>query len=386
MSLLNDALRKQHRAQSTDGLPPPGGLSAGFRKAPRRPRLRPAVLACLAAILLAGGGWVLRSPGGTAAVGAAVADPVFQTPAATLPETPVATAPGAGGLPASAAATDPVPTDPTVEPELAPGPPPPADTPASAAVAPGEANPPPPAAGKAVPMPAPALPPAVSSPPATPQEAASPRRLPAAPEDLPPLERIYQQARIHHQKQHFDQAMALYQEVLRLEPRHADARFNLAVAAIAVREFALAHAAAAELLRQEPSNPQVQLHLAMALIGEARPLEALSLLEQAALAPNAPLFAIRLHQGIAHRHLRQLEEATACYRQAERLEPDAPPLLFNLALALDGQQLYEPAMDYYRRYLQVMPRLEAPQRRQVEERIRELSAYAAQQGNREANP
>jgi tetratricopeptide (TPR) repeat protein len=67
------------------------------------------------------------------------------------------------------------------------------------------------------------------------------------------------------------------------------------------------------------------------------------------------LFEIYFHRGIAHRHLDETVQAIAWYRKAEAIKADNPHLLFNLAVALDGQGSYGPAVVYYQKFLQLIP-------------------------------
>jgi Flp pilus assembly protein TadD len=173
---------------------------------------------------------------------------------------------------------------------------------------------------------------------------------PAGP--APQAERYYRKALSYHRQGRLDRAIALYREVVQLQPQHFDARFNLVSAYIDSREFAKAHRIASELYRQDSANQQVLANLAIAKIGLGQSREAIQLLDQVADLPHTAMFTVYLHKGLAYRHLDQMDTAIGWYQRAEELQPDNPQLLFNLALAHDRQQHYREAVHYYQAYLQ----------------------------------
>jgi tetratricopeptide (TPR) repeat protein len=173
---------------------------------------------------------------------------------------------------------------------------------------------------------------------------------PAGP--APQAERYYRKALSYHRQGRLDRAIALYREVVQLEPQHFDARFNLVSAYIDTREFTKAHRIASELYQQDSANQQVLANLAIAKIGLGQSREAIQLLDQVADLPHTAMFTVYLHKGLAYRHLDQMDTAIGWYQRAEELQPDNPQLLFNLALAHDRQQHYREAVHYYQAYVQ----------------------------------
>ncbi|MGD8834223.1 MAG: tetratricopeptide repeat protein, partial [Desulfobacteraceae bacterium] len=137
-------------------------------------------------------------------------------------------------------------------------------------------------------------------------------------------ERLYQKARQYHRRDRLEQAIALYQEVIRIDPEHANARFNLGAAYLQTESFDNAYYILTDLYLKEPDNQQVVLNLAVANIGRRRFDQALALLDKAAATPKAPLFEIALHKGMAYNHLNQAQEALDWYKRAEALRPDDP--------------------------------------------------------------
>ncbi len=197
---------------------------------------------------------------------------------------------------------------------------------------------------------------------------------------------LYEKARQYHRRHHLEQAITLYQEVIKLDPEHPNARFNLGAAYLQTKAFTKAYYILADLNRKEPDNQQVMLNLAVADIGLHRFDDALSLLDKTAATPEPPLFEIALHKGIVYNQLKQPQNALNWYRRAEALRPDDARILFNLAVVSDQQQHYTAAIDYYRKYLDLSTFMDPAKERQVRRRIRVLHTYAAQQNSMESMP
>jgi len=196
-------------------------------------------------------------------------------------------------------------------------------------------------------------------------------------------ERYYRKALTYHRQGRLDRAIALYREVVQLQPQHFDARFNLVSAYIQTREFAKAHHIAGELYRQDGTNQLVLSNLAIAKIGMGHPREALQLLDQVADLPQASMFTVYLHKGIAYRNLNEMDAALEWYKRAEALQPENPQMLFNLALAYDRQQRYGEAAHYYQACLQQAEIDERLSEKDIRRRISTLRFYLAQEAAQE---
>jgi tetratricopeptide (TPR) repeat protein len=206
---------------------------------------------------------------------------------------------------------------------------------------------------------------------------------PSQAQQRPEIVSLFQMARQYHRRDRMEQAIALYQQVLRAEPEHYDARFNLVAAYLQTAAYAKAYPIAAELFQQEPENQQVMLNLAIAHIGCGRFEKALALLDKAAEQPHAQMFEIAFHKAVVYRHLNQMESALSWYKQAEAMRPNDPGLLFNLAVAYDQNQQYEQAADYYIRFIEHDRQRDASKIQQIRQRIHTLKAYHAAQKAKE---
>jgi len=199
-------------------------------------------------------------------------------------------------------------------------------------------------------------------------------------------DRLYDKARQYHRRNRLGQAIALYQEVIKIDPENFNARFNLGAAYLQTEAFTKAYYIMADLSLKEPGNQQVLLNLAVADIGRRRFNDALALLDKVTASPEPPLFEIALHKGIAYNQLNQPEEALEWYKHAEALRPEDPRLLFNLAVVSDQQHRYRAAIDYYRRHLDQSPEMDPAKEKQIRRRIRILRAYHAPQNPKESIP
>jgi Flp pilus assembly protein TadD len=199
------------------------------------------------------------------------------------------------------------------------------------------------------------------------------RKVPLKPvPQQPSVSPLYEKARLYHGQKRFKEAIDIYREVLKMDSQHSDARFNLISAYLQTKEFGKSYAPAADLFHQRPDNPEIMLNLAIASIGIGDAKKGLALLNKAQQRSDAPLYEIYFHQGIANRHLGQIDTAVACYRKAEHINPNDPRLLFNLAVAQDQQQHYEEAIQYYLKYIRTLKNKDSSIQRHVEQRIQAL--------------
>lgn len=186
---------------------------------------------------------------------------------------------------------------------------------------------------------------------------------------------LYKKARQYHRQDRIHQAIDLYREVIKIDPEHYKARFNLSAAYLQIEAYNLAYPIIAELHRREPDNQQVKLNFAIAHIGQGRYTKAIELLDQIAGQPSAPMFKIAFHKGIAYSQMNQMQSALDWYKRAEALRPEDPGLLFNLAVLFDQQQQFKAAVDYYSRCLDHMLGSDALKEKQIRKRIRTLLTY-----------
>ena len=143
-------------------------------------------------------------------------------------------------------------------------------------------------------------------------------------------------------------AHRLYQEVLEAEPRSIDALLGLG--AIAWKEGRIEEAGQRyqRVLELEPRNAYAQAGL-IAIIGGADPQASESRLRL--LIAREPSAFLYFTLGNLYADQGQWPGAEQAYFQAFQLQPDNPDYAFNLAVGLEHIGQLRPALDYYRKAL-----------------------------------
>ena len=188
---------------------------------------------------------------------------------------------------------------------------------------------------------------------------------------------FFKKALRYHRQGKLNQAIQLYQQVLRVKPDHRNALFNLASAYIRLTAYSEAFPLLKKLRSYDERNPDVLVNLAIVEIGMGNSAEAIDYLDLAAKHYKNPKFEIHFHRAAALSRLGRLEEALLSYKKAEELNPKHPPLNFNLALLCDKLQKYHDAADYYDEFLRQSDNLPRNEEKKIESRIRTLQAYLA---------
>lgn len=205
--------------------------------------------------------------------------------------------------------------------------------------------------------------------------------LPAHEEEI-----FYQKALSYHREDKLNQAIQMYKQVIRVNPDHRDALFNLSSAYIQLAAYSDAYPLLKQLEVSDHRNPDIMVNLAIAEIGLGRPAEAIHLLDSAANQCEEPQFGIYFHRAAALSQLGKLEEARISYKKAEKLNSGHDNLIFNLAVLSDKLQRYEDAIQYYGKFLQQNSASSPRDKKTIEARIRSLHAYlGAKRNQTEAN-
>ncbi len=157
------------------------------------------------------------------------------------------------------------------------------------------------------------------------------------------------------------QAMAHYQEALRLKPDYAEAHNNLGIALEKMRQTPEAMSEYETALRLKPDYPEAHNNLGVALAGQRRLPEAIAHFE-AALQLNPDYAGAHNSLGIALASQGRLPEAIAHFETAVRLKPDYPEAQNNLGIALMNfpGRLSE-AMVHFEAALRLKPGIEPAQ-------------------------
>ncbi len=186
---------------------------------------------------------------------------------------------------------------------------------------------------------------------------------------------FYQKAISYHRHNMLKEAINMYKEVLRKNPKHLGALFNIASAYITNSAFSEAYPYLQELNSLDPGNFQVLLNLAVAEIGLGRFHEALSHLDVAEKLKTESRFEIFFHRAIALSRLERTEDSLEWYIKAEKLHPNHPSLLFNMAVLYDRSGQYEKALNYYETLMKRDSFTTPHEKEAIEARVRKIKAY-----------
>jgi tetratricopeptide (TPR) repeat protein len=151
-----------------------------------------------------------------------------------------------------------------------------------------------------------------------------------------------------------EEAIAQYQEAIRLKPNFPEAINNLgnAMAKQGKPEEALTYFR--EAIRRNPDYPNAHFNMAVTLAGQSRNEEAITAYREA-LRLNPDYLEAHHNMGNALLNLGFAEEAIAHYNEALRIMPQNPKARINLAVAFTRQGRNEKAIAQYKEILLLSP-------------------------------
>jgi tetratricopeptide (TPR) repeat protein len=152
-------------------------------------------------------------------------------------------------------------------------------------------------------------------------------------------------------------ALASYQEAIRLDPQHAKALYNLAMAYQALGRPAEAIDAYRRSLRIDPGDPEVHVNLGNALAAQGKLDQALQHYAEALRIEPASVGA-HVNRATVLAEMGRLEEAIEDLREAQRLAPDSADVRRNLEQALALKDELEQAYALVQRSLALMQQAE----------------------------
>ena len=208
--------------------------------------------------------------------------------------------------------------------------------------------------------------------------------LEAAIKSAPSADLYYNLGNLHLKSANSEAAVAAYRRALEYDPRHGEARFNLALALERAGKRAEAVSALAKLGTVSPEVVRERARMEAALGGleasraldlargsgdvemvlsvaagfrQAGELEkALALLDRAVdLAPQ--LASARLNRGALRQAMGRAAEAVADYEQAASLDPALPEARFNLGVLAEERAQYVAALGHYAAALKANPEM-----------------------------
>ena len=147
-----------------------------------------------------------------------------------------------------------------------------------------------------------------------------------------------------------ESSQRLYNQLLRSEPGNFDALLGLAAIAMQQGDNDQATRHYLKLLELDPSNALAQAGL-IGMLGRADPLAAETRVKQ--LIARDPSAFLYFTLGNVYADQTRWPDAQRAYFQAHHLQPDNPDYAYNLAVGLEHIGQPKPALDFYRRALQL---------------------------------
>ena len=164
---------------------------------------------------------------------------------------------------------------------------------------------------------------------------------------------LYRKATQFHKQGKFEKAITMYRDVLRHNPQHAEALFNLASVYIKISDFSHAYDILIKLIAMTPDDVKTMLNLGITEIGLGKNRDALNHLSIVNNHEDEDVqFSLFFHRGIAMSRLGKLDEALVCYKEAENIHHDHTTLIFNMGVLYDKLGDYSKAINYYSRLLE----------------------------------
>ncbi|HMO02932.1 MAG TPA: tetratricopeptide repeat protein [Oligoflexia bacterium] len=151
-----------------------------------------------------------------------------------------------------------------------------------------------------------------------------------------------------------DQAQALFEEALKIDPGNLTAVFNLSGAYTFNKQLERARDLLERYLKIVKDDPGLYIRLADAYLGLKNTDQAIKNYEKAAaLEPNYPGLANKL--GTAYMLTKNLKKAESSFAKAVELEPKNVGAINNYANVLIGNGKLDKALDIAKRGIQVQP-------------------------------
>ena len=148
-----------------------------------------------------------------------------------------------------------------------------------------------------------------------------------------------------------ESSQRLYNQLLRNDPRNVEALLGLAAIAARQNDRDAATRHYVKILELDPRNTLAQAGL-IGIVGRADPLAAETRVKQL-IARDPSVAYLHFTLGNSYVDQNRWPDAQQAYFQAHHLQPGNPDYAYNLAVALEHIGQARPALDYYRRAVQL---------------------------------
>jgi len=165
---------------------------------------------------------------------------------------------------------------------------------------------------------------------------------------------LFREAFELHRKGLLARAGALYEDILKAHPRHADCLHFLGVLSIQTRQCEKAVEWIDRAIAIAPDNPAVHCNRGIAL-KELGQFEAAIASYDRAIALKPDFAKAYYNRGVALKELKRLDAAVRSYEEAAALDPDFAEAHYNLGVVLQELRRFDAACASYRRAIAGKP-------------------------------
>jgi tetratricopeptide (TPR) repeat protein len=165
---------------------------------------------------------------------------------------------------------------------------------------------------------------------------------------------LFDEAVLHHRAGRLIEAKQRYQQILAIDPHHAETHHLLGLIAYRTGELEEAVELLSQATRENQSQPTYWFNLGVVLQKQGKGAEALSAYEQA-LALHSQYPEAHSNVGNVLMGLGRLEDAAAAYQRALRIRPDYVEAHNNLGVLLKEQGKLDEARASYEQAIRLTP-------------------------------
>ena len=157
-----------------------------------------------------------------------------------------------------------------------------------------------------------------------------------------------------HQQGYFNEAKAIYQKILRIQPNHFDALQLTGVIAAQTKNYAQADAFLSKAIKVNSFHSPTYLNLGLAK-QELKQYEAAIASYDKAINLNPSFAEAFYNRGLAYQEIKQYEAAIASYDKAISINPSFAEAFYNRGLAYQEIKQYEAAIASYDKAISINP-------------------------------
>ncbi len=166
---------------------------------------------------------------------------------------------------------------------------------------------------------------------------------------------LMRQAMILHQGGKLEEAESFYEEVIRIDPDHADALHLLGAVSYQMKKYKKAIAYTEKALRLKPENNDLHTNLGNAHLGNGE-TEAAIFHYRRAIELNKGDAISYYNLGNAYKEQGAFDDAVKCYEKALQINPEMAEAYYNYGNALqDKHHIDSLAIPYYRKTISLKP-------------------------------